>query len=203
MTTMRTELQQRAQSTLIQYAFFRWESAVILGLTIILTFLLPRPFFWWPRFGWPLLGLIVGRRPGLFQPDRRRRQRPHPARHLSRAIRPARHPATRNCAARSNPRSNISGGSKRKCAQQSPGVIRDRLEDTAGQIDGLAQQHLPAGRAAGCLSSATTCSQRERNLLPQEIDQLLAQAQDRKQRRRAEATGGRAGRQTQTLAVVA
>jgi hypothetical protein len=58
MTTIRTELQKKAQSTLVQYAFFRWESALILALTILLTFLLPRPFPWWPRFGWPLLGFV-------------------------------------------------------------------------------------------------------------------------------------------------
>ena len=59
MMTIRSELQQKAQGTLIQYAVFRWESALVVALTIILTFLLPRPFFFWPRFGWPLLGLIA------------------------------------------------------------------------------------------------------------------------------------------------
>jgi hypothetical protein len=54
----RAELQKQAQSVLLQYAIFRWESALIVAITIVLTFLLPRPFVWWPRFGWPLLGLI-------------------------------------------------------------------------------------------------------------------------------------------------
>jgi hypothetical protein len=57
MSTIRSELQQKAQGALIQYAIFRWESALLVAITIILTFLLPRPFFWWPRFGWPLIGL--------------------------------------------------------------------------------------------------------------------------------------------------
>ena len=56
---MRSELQQKAQGALIQYAVFRWETAVILALTIILTFLMPKPFAWWPWFGWPLLGLVA------------------------------------------------------------------------------------------------------------------------------------------------
>ena len=43
----------------MQYAVFRWETALILALTIVLTFLLPRPFFWWPRFGWPVLGIVA------------------------------------------------------------------------------------------------------------------------------------------------
>ena len=58
MTTIRSELQKRAQSELLQYALFRWESAVLIGVTIVLTFGVPKPFLWWPAFGWPLLGLF-------------------------------------------------------------------------------------------------------------------------------------------------
>jgi hypothetical protein len=53
----RSDIQQRAQSAVIQHAFFRWESALVIGLTIVLFFLLPRPFPWWPRYGWIVLGL--------------------------------------------------------------------------------------------------------------------------------------------------
>jgi hypothetical protein len=41
----------------LQYAFFRWESALVIALTIVLFFLLPRPFPWWPRYGWLVLGI--------------------------------------------------------------------------------------------------------------------------------------------------
>ena len=58
MTTTRSKLQKEAQSAILQYAFFRWESAVVLAGTILLTLLLPRPFPWWPIWGWPLLGLL-------------------------------------------------------------------------------------------------------------------------------------------------
>jgi hypothetical protein len=57
-STIRSELQKRAQSAILQYAFFRWESAVVLAGTILLTVLLRRPFPWWPVWGWPLLGLL-------------------------------------------------------------------------------------------------------------------------------------------------
>ena len=53
----RSDLQKRAQSAVLQYAFFRWESALVIALTIVLFFLLPRPFPWWPRYGWLVLGL--------------------------------------------------------------------------------------------------------------------------------------------------
>jgi hypothetical protein len=53
----RSDIQKRAQSAVLQYAFFRWESALVIGITIVLFFLLPRPFAWWPRYGWLVLGL--------------------------------------------------------------------------------------------------------------------------------------------------
>jgi hypothetical protein len=59
MATIRSNLQQRAQGAILQYALFRWESAVIIALTLVLTFLLRRPFPWWPPFGWPVLGLLA------------------------------------------------------------------------------------------------------------------------------------------------
>jgi hypothetical protein len=55
---MRSELHKKAQSAILQYAFFRWESAVVLAGTVLLTALLPRPFTWWPVWGWPLLGML-------------------------------------------------------------------------------------------------------------------------------------------------
>ena len=53
----RSDIQKRAHSAVLQYAFFRWESALVIALTIVLFFLLPRPFPWWPRYGWLVLGV--------------------------------------------------------------------------------------------------------------------------------------------------
>jgi hypothetical protein len=58
MYTTRGELQKRAKGAVRQYAFFRWESAVVLAGTIVLTALFPQPFPGWPVWGWPLLGLL-------------------------------------------------------------------------------------------------------------------------------------------------
>jgi hypothetical protein len=52
----RSDIQKRAQSAVLQYAFFRWESALVIGLTIVLFFLVPHPFPWWPRYAWLVLG---------------------------------------------------------------------------------------------------------------------------------------------------
>jgi hypothetical protein len=58
MYATRSELQRKARSAVRQYAFFRWESAVVLAGTIMLTVLFPEPFPEWPVWGWPLLGLL-------------------------------------------------------------------------------------------------------------------------------------------------
>ena len=58
MPTIRSELQKKARSAIVQYAFFRWESAVVIAGTILLTAFLPHPLSWWPLWGWPLLGLL-------------------------------------------------------------------------------------------------------------------------------------------------
>ena len=43
MTTIRTDIQKRAQSAIFQYAIFRWESALVIALTLVLFFLFRRP----------------------------------------------------------------------------------------------------------------------------------------------------------------
>jgi hypothetical protein len=52
------KLQKEARQTILQYAIFRWENAVILAGTILLTAFYPHPFPWWPIWAWPLLGLL-------------------------------------------------------------------------------------------------------------------------------------------------
>lgn len=55
----RASLEQRAQRAIVQNAFLRWESALIVAGTLLLSFFFTRPFPWWPWWGWPLLGLIA------------------------------------------------------------------------------------------------------------------------------------------------
>ena len=57
MTTIRSDIQKRAQRVVFQYALFRWESALVIALTLVLFFLLPHPFPWWPPVGWLVFGL--------------------------------------------------------------------------------------------------------------------------------------------------
>jgi hypothetical protein len=58
MSSSRFDLREKARRAIVQYAIFRWENAVVLAGTIVLTGFFPHPFPWWPVWGWPLLGLI-------------------------------------------------------------------------------------------------------------------------------------------------
>jgi hypothetical protein len=173
MTTIRTELQQRAQGALIQYALFRWESAIIIALTLVLTFLLRRPFWWWPPFGWPLLGLFglalivyssltdaeTNARVlvDLFQEqfdysrvrDKALRQQVENGLEYQRRI-------------------------EMQIRRQRPGLIRDRLEATANQItDWLSNIYQLALRLDAYRNDDLL--DRERTALPKEIERLHAQ----------------------------
>jgi hypothetical protein len=58
MSLFRPELPREARAAIVQYAFFRWENAVVVAGTILLSVLVREPFPWWPWWGWPLLGLF-------------------------------------------------------------------------------------------------------------------------------------------------
>jgi len=56
---MGSELQKQALRAVLSYAFFRLESALTVALTLVLIFLFPRPFEWWPWWMWLTLGVVA------------------------------------------------------------------------------------------------------------------------------------------------
>lgn len=167
MTTIRTELQKRAEGAILQYAIFRWESAAVIAVTILLFFFVRRPFPWWPPFGWPLLGILAllliiyssltdaetNTRVmlDLMQEqfdtravrDKELRQRVLNALEYQRRI-------------------------EMQIRKERPGVMRDRLEDTAGQITNwIANIYQLALRLDAY--AADDLLRRERDLLPREL----------------------------------
>lgn len=56
---LRKEIRSRAWGAMLQYAIFRWESAVVIALTLILSVLFTQPFAWWPWWGWLALGGVA------------------------------------------------------------------------------------------------------------------------------------------------
>lgn len=57
MSEIRNEVQREARNNILQYAIFRWESAVVIALTLLVFFLAPGPLGL-PRQLWLLLGAI-------------------------------------------------------------------------------------------------------------------------------------------------
>jgi hypothetical protein len=176
MTTIRSELQQKAQSTLIQYAVFRIESAIIIALSLVLTFLYPRPFAFWPRFGWLLLGavalgviiyssltdaeanaqVLLDMFQQQFNPralaDKDLRTKVETALEYQRRI-------------------------ETQVRQQNSSLIRDRLNDTAGQITAWLSSIYEIALRLDTYRRDDLI-ERERAVLPKEIDQLLAQSRN-------------------------
>ncbi|MEZ4866673.1 MAG: hypothetical protein R3C14_35465 [Caldilineaceae bacterium] len=173
MTTIRSDLQQRAQGAILQYAILRWESAIVVAATIVLFFLFRRPFSWWPPFGWLLLGVVgvlaivysslndaeTNARVLLdlfqeqFNPrqirDKELRQDVENALEYQRRIEVEIH-------------------------KQRPGLIRDRLNDTANQItDWLSNIYQLALRVDAY--RADDLLAKEHRELPKELEQLTAQ----------------------------
>ncbi len=57
--SIQEKLEKEAGKALIQRAFFRTESALVVAGTILLTVFLPHLTSWWPIWAWPLAGLII------------------------------------------------------------------------------------------------------------------------------------------------
>jgi hypothetical protein len=53
------ELRRRAMMAMWAYAFFRWESAVVIAMVILLTFFLPQPFPGWQPWYWIVGGAVA------------------------------------------------------------------------------------------------------------------------------------------------
>lgn len=170
---MRTELQQKAQSSIIQYAVFRWESALVLGLAIVLFFVYRRPFFWWPPFGWLLLGLIgfaIIVYSSLTDADAN-------ARILLRLYQEQFDPrAIKDKELRGDVEQALEYQRRieEQVQGQRAGLIRDRLEGTANELtDWVANVYELAKRLDTYRRDDLLA--RERELLPRELEQLTAQ----------------------------
>jgi len=44
MSDIRSGIEKRARKAIVQYAFLRWENAVIIGMVMLLTFFWQKPF---------------------------------------------------------------------------------------------------------------------------------------------------------------
>ena len=173
MATIRSELQKQVRKALLQYAFFRWESAVVLAGAILLTALLTKPFAWWPVWGWPLLGLLgiaaiaysslTDPKTGTWLLQQLFRERFDP--------RPIRDPQLRNDLETAL---EYQRQIEAQVRSQREGVLRDRLDDTADQLsDWISNIHRLALRLDGYRADALLAQGRAE--VPEEIEALAAQ----------------------------
>jgi hypothetical protein len=51
-------MKRRIEFAILQQALLRWENAVLIALAILLTAFIPRPFDFWPDWGWGALALV-------------------------------------------------------------------------------------------------------------------------------------------------
>lgn len=146
---------------------------MVVALTLVLFFLLPRPFAWWPRLGWPLLGLvglglivytslidaetnarvILSLFQEQFDPrvirDKNLRQSFENALEYQRRI-------------------------ETLVRKLKPGVMRDRIDDTANQITNWVSNMYQLAQRIDTYRGDTLLS-REREQLPRELESLIAQ----------------------------
>jgi hypothetical protein len=173
MTTIRSEIQQKAQGTLFQYAIFRTESAIIIAMSIILTFVYPRPFVWWPRWGWILLGIVAL---GVIVYSSLTDAEAN-AEILLTVFQEQFNPkAIKDTELRAKVETALEYQRRieTQIRQQENGLIRDRLNDTAGQITAwLSNIYALALRLDAY--QRDDLLDRVRASLPKELDQLMAQ----------------------------
>ncbi|MEW5720608.1 MAG: hypothetical protein AB1817_18430 [Chloroflexota bacterium] len=54
-----SKLRSRATAAILTHAFFRFESAATIALTILLAYFVPRPFEWWQWWYWLVIGAVA------------------------------------------------------------------------------------------------------------------------------------------------
>ena len=169
-TSIYERMQQAAQKAMLQNAFFRWESALTVSGTILLTVFYQQPFPFWPWWGWLVLGLLAE----IFivwssLTDKAEQQRIVEGlfreQYNSRDIHDPKLRAKLSEAEQYHDR--IRG----MVEQQKSGILRDRLQETAGQVyDWIANMVRLARRIDAYQSDQVI--QRDSKAVPGEVDDL-------------------------------
>jgi len=200
MPAIRSELQKKSQSAILQYAFFRWENAVLVAGAILLTVLWAKPLTWWPVWGWLLLGSLgvtVLTYSSLTDAQTNAQvlqelfyERFNPRRIEDRGLREDVETAL-----------EYQRRIETRTHQYENGVLRERLENTANQLsDWIGNIYRLALRLDAYRKDDLLARERER--VPQEIEALTARRkreQDRTVRQDMDEVLESKGKQWQTL----
>ncbi len=171
-TTKRNELQKEAQSLLLQYAFFRWENAVVIAGSLLLSVLYRRPIPGWPAWGWALLGIIgvgVIVYSSMTDKDANAKilvdlmQQEFNAKEVR----------------DEKLRQDVEKGMEYQrriedlIQSQRPGILRDRLEDTAGQLTEWVANIFALAKRLDAYKQDSLLA-RERSAVPKEVETMEA-----------------------------
>mgnify|MGYP001153930698 CR=1 FL=1 len=166
----RKQIERQARRAIVQYALFRWESAVVIAGAILLSFFLPQPFPGWPVWGWFALAavaelLIVYT--SLMDPETNARvvaelfrQRFNPREIRDRALREQLEQAL-----------SYHERVERLVQQQRDGVLRDRLADTTAQLGDWLENIFRLARQLDAYQ-ADSIIRRDRMAVPEDIRRL-------------------------------
>ena len=131
--SIQTRIEREAQRAVIQNAFFRWESALVIGGAILLSVFLPQPFPGWPWWAWPLLGLVAEAAiVASSLTDKAETQRVIETMFRAKYDIGAIH--DRDLRAKLNEADQYRQRIQQVIAQQRNGVLRDRLVETTSQV---------------------------------------------------------------------
>ncbi|MCD6289281.1 MAG: hypothetical protein J7M34_02165 [Anaerolineae bacterium] len=168
----RERIERQARWAIVQYALFRWESAVVIAGAILLSFFLPHPFPGWPIWGWGALAIIAELLivyTSLTDPETNARvvaelfrQRFNPRRIHDKRLREQVERAL-----------NYHERVERLVQRQRAGVLRDRLLDLTQQLGNWLENIFRLAEKLDAYQ-ADAIIRRDRESVPQDIQRLRA-----------------------------
>lgn len=172
----REQIERRARRAIVQYALFRWESAVVIAGAILLSFFLPRPFPGWPAWGWIALAVLAELLivyTSLTDPETNARvvaelfrRRFNPGEIRDRALREQLEQAL-----------DYHERVERLVQQQRGSMLRDRLADTTAQLGDWLENIFRLARQLDAYQ-ADPIIRRDRSAVPEDIRRLRARLRE-------------------------
>jgi hypothetical protein len=162
-------MEQEAQKMMLQNAFFRKESAIWVALTILLTAFF-HPFVWWPWWAWLVIGAI-GEVALVISSLTDKAEQQRIVENLFREKYNASGIRDRNLRAKLDEAEQYHQRIRQVVEQQKSGILRDRMQETAGQVyDWIANMVKLAQRIDSFRSDQII--QRDLKNVPGEVDDL-------------------------------
>lgn len=179
MSNSRSKLEEKARKALLHYAIFRWESAVLIALTLLLAAFAPAVVPAIPRWGW-LLGGLIGEAAliysSLTDPETGRQV-------IANMLRHEFHPerlSDRQLRQQVNEAFDYRGRIEAAIREKRDNVLKDNLSETARQIDEWLESIFSLAQRLDQYQNQQAILERDRQRAQKRIEELeeqLAEAQ--------------------------